>query len=819
MLCRLVTVVAVTLAAVTVGVGPAPPASAAPAGGWLDGSFGGGSVTVGPTDHDAAADVAVEPDGRVVVLANTTSQAGDVPIVVRLTPDGHPDPTFGIGGTVTLPHARTTDGQSLAVQADGKILVGGSQWSSDPTPQGQLFVARLLSDGQLDATFAGGVVTISSPVPGVQLIGGTMALASDGRVVLASSVPTGGFDYRTVIVRRLADGSPDPSFGTGGAVVSIVGVQPASVAVEPGGGVIVAGSGGMPTLRVPRLNPQGFALARFDVAGGLDTSFGAQGIAWTDFSRGSAPRDATLERIALQPDGRIVAVGWESVLGDVPNLHSRDVALARYRPDGALDPGFGAGGIVVTRNPPTTRGGASTEGASFGEALVVDPAGRIVVGATAVGAAEVDLVLVRYSPTGAADTTFGRQGWMKTDLGGEENLRGLALSPDGRPVVAATKGPWGSSSVVVDRYSGTPDVSNLDSWGWNAVGQLGDGTTADRTAVTPADLPSAQPGGLVALAGGGYHSLALRAGGTVLAWGWNGYGELGDGTAAERNRPVTVPGLSDVSAISAGLVHSLAVSGGRVYAWGWNGLGQLGDGTTVTRMQPVQVPGLSDVVAVAAGAYHSLALRIDGTVWAWGFNGVGQLGDGSTVNRLTPVQVPGVYRATAVAAGAFHSLAVASEDQAHDVGAVLAWGYSAMGQTGLPNTAAVVVPRVAYLFARPVAIAAGGYHSLLLTDDGRVLAWGWNGYGQLGDASTVGRPVPTAVPGLSDVTAIATGLVHSVAAGRDGQVRAWGWNGVGQLGDGTTSDRHAPVVVRGLTGATAVGAGAGHSVAALHGGP
>jgi alpha-tubulin suppressor-like RCC1 family protein len=425
---------------------------------------------------------------------------------------------------------------------------------------------------------------------------------------------------------------------------------------------------------------------------------------------------------------------------------------------------------------------------------------------------------VRYSPSGGVDTTFGRQGWTKSDLGGAETVADLAPAPDGRPVLVATQQSSGSSRVVVARYPVTPDTLSVDAWGWNAVGQLGDGTAATRSVARPSALPASAPGGVMALVGGGYHSLALWVSGSVWAWGWNGYGQLGDGTTTERDRPVEVPGLHDVSAVSAGLLHSLAVSGGRVYAWGWNGYGQLGDGTTATRLRPVQVPGLSDIVAVSAGAYHSLALRIDGTVWAWGWNGLGQLGDGTTVNRLAPIQVAGVFRASAVSAGAFHSLAVASEDQAHDAGSVLAWGYNGMGQASVDATAWAPLPSIVYGMGRPVQIAAGGYHNLMLTDDGKVLAWGWNGYGQLGDASTVQKSYPVVLPGVSDASAIATGLVHSVAVGRDGLVRTWGWNGVGQLGDGTTTDRHAPVVVAGVAGASAVGAGADHSAAGLRSG-
>jgi alpha-tubulin suppressor-like RCC1 family protein len=119
------------------------------------------------------------------------------------------------------------------------------------------------------------------------------------------------------------------------------------------------------------------------------------------------------------------------------------------------------------------------------------------------------------------------------------------------------------------------------------------------------------------IAAGAYHSLAVRSDGTVWAWGYNRFGQLGDGTILNRTAPVQVPGLSEVVAVAAGGLHSLAVrSDGTVWAWGNNSAyGQLGDGTTTDRTAPVQVQGLSEVVTVAAGYHHSLAVRSDGTGW------------------------------------------------------------------------------------------------------------------------------------------------------------------------------------------------------------
>jgi len=170
------------------------------------------------------------------------------------------------------------------------------------------------------------------------------------------------------------------------------------------------------------------------------------------------------------------------------------------------------------------------------------------------------------------------------------------------------------------------------------------------------DLPPA-----VAIAAGNDHSCALSVAGGVWCWGYNGDGQLGDGSLATRPRPVEVAGLGGgVAAIAAGWFHSCALIGGGARCWGRNDRGQLGDGTIDRRTTPVAVSRLSSgLTGIAAGAMHSCALRDDGTLRCWGRNDYGQLGDGSDVDRLTPVGVRRLPGAVAqVAAGGLHSCAL-----------------------------------------------------------------------------------------------------------------------------------------------------------------
>jgi alpha-tubulin suppressor-like RCC1 family protein len=342
------------------------------------------------------------------------------------------------------------------------------------------------------------------------------------------------------------------------------------------------------------------------------------------------------------------------------------------------------------------------------------------------------------------------------------------------------------------------------SWGFNSNGQLGDGTTTDRT--VPVQVSGLSH--VVSISGGGNYSTVLRDDGTVWAWGNNDYGQLGDGTITQRTTPVQVNGLTHVIAISEGGYHSLALKDdGTVWSWGSNTNGQLGDGTTTQRTTPVQVSGLTSVIAVSAGWYHSLALKNDGTVSAWGSNSSGQLGDGTATQRTTPVQVSGLTHVVAIAGGFYHSIAL------KDDGTVWTWGSNYYGQLGNGTTTSRNTPIQASSLTSVIAVAGGYYHSISLKSDGTVWAWGHNGFGELGDGTTSGRRIPVDINGLSHVTAVAGGYSDSIALKDDGTVWAWGYNGNGQIGDGTTSNKLSPVLVNGLTNVTSIAAGDNHNIA------
>jgi uncharacterized repeat protein (TIGR01451 family) len=339
------------------------------------------------------------------------------------------------------------------------------------------------------------------------------------------------------------------------------------------------------------------------------------------------------------------------------------------------------------------------------------------------------------------------------------------------------------------------------AWGANDFSQLGDGTRTDRLIpVTVSGLT-----GVVAIQGGYRHGIALQANGKVWTWGDNSYGQLGDGSTVSRKIPAQVASLSNILAIDAGDSFNLALrNDGTVWAWGINNKGQLGDGTTVTRTQPVQVQGMSNIKAIAAGVDLSLAIDSGGTVWAWGNNGAGALGDGTTVDRLIPVKTAGLANVIAVSAGGLNfgnfdgstssasfSLALKSD------GTVWSWGDSHFGNLGDGGFGGRFTPAQISGLNGITAISAGREHGVALKSDGTVWCWGYNSMGLLGiGSSEVGPKTPVKVLWLRNIKAIAAGGEHTIALSQDGRVFGWGNGFNGQLGTGLSGgSRNYPLDV------------------------
>jgi len=311
------------------------------------------------------------------------------------------------------------------------------------------------------------------------------------------------------------------------------------------------------------------------------------------------------------------------------------------------------------------------------------------------------------------------------------------------------------------------------------------------------DAPAMAAPGIVKIAAGANHSLALFSDGSLYAWGDNTYGQVGDGSVTNATTPQPIgTGFTD---IAAGDYHSLAVKGGVLYSWGYNGDGQLCDGTTIDRRAPWPVAAATGITAIAAGGRHTLALR-GTTLWACGKNDYGQLGDKSFADKKSPVQVATMTTGvTAIAAGGYHSLALKGN-------VLWAWGRNTYGQLGDGSRTHSNEPLK--IGAGYNAIAAGGYHSLALMG-GALYAWGYNGNGQLGDGKTVAALLPKQIV-AAGCNVIAAGEYHSLGL-RGNSLYGWGYNRYGQVCDGTNIDQNQPAPIVG-TGYTAIAAGSGHTL-------
>lgn len=395
---------------------------------------------------------------------------------------------------------------------------------------------------------------------------------------------------------------------------------------------------------------------------------------------------------------------------------------------------------------------------------------------------------------GPARASAGAFAWGKNEVGQLGDGTTLKSS-----VPAPISGLSGISALAGGRRHGLALLGDgtVMAWGENNWGQLGVGTSTGPGSCTAAyaaapdytvacsttPVPVEGLSGVVAIAAGAQHSLALLSNGTVMAWGANGSGQLGDGSTWGPDhcdketesvqcstRPVQVSGLSEVKAIAAGQNYSLALlQNGTVVAWGELGNGSSG-GADAT---PTPVEGLSGVTAISAGDFDGLALLNNGTVMAWGDNKFGQLGDGTLTQSNVPVAVSGLSGVSAIAMGEETGFALGDE------GTVEAWGSNISGQLGIglragpsecfPLNFCSPTPVEVDGIEHATAIAAGGEQTLALLSDGAVMSWGLGWEGQMGDGSTEISDVPVTVSDLSHVTSIAAGDDFSFAYGVPGQ--------------------------------------------------
>jgi uncharacterized delta-60 repeat protein len=343
---------------------------------------------------------------------------------------GDLDVTFGGGdGIVLTDIAGNSDtGSAVVIDSEGRIVVAGR---SDNGIDDDFAVVRYTSAGELDTSFStDGIVTTA--IGSSTDAGQAVVIDSQDRVVVAG-IAWNGSDYDFAVVRYTSAGELDTSFGTGGKVVTDFGFGSdygRAVVVDSAGRIIVAGYS-------DNGSDKDFAVVRYNGDGSLDTSFGTGGKVTTDI--GSSGGDYG-RAVAVDSQDRVIVVGYAF------NGSNDDFAVVRYTPAGVLDASFGTGGIV------TTAIGTSSD---YGNAVVVDSAGRIIVAGYIVNGSDYDFAVVRYTSAGVLDTSFGTGGKVTTAVGtSSDGATGVAIDSEGRIVVAGWTDNGSSNDFAVVRYVG-----------------------------------------------------------------------------------------------------------------------------------------------------------------------------------------------------------------------------------------------------------------------------------------------------------------------------------------------------------------------------
>ena len=731
-------------------------------------------------------------------LGNGTTTDSDVPVSVSL-PSG-----------TTVTQASAGDGFSLAVTSTGGALA----WGDDEEGE--------LGDGQVSGSPATSPVPVSLGTSVTQVAAGIsdygLALTSTGQVLAWGNNFAG----------QLGDGTTTSS-DTPGRVDLPAGVQVTQIAA--GGatgyaltsagaiyawgyganGVLGDGSTGNADTPVLVKLPSGTTVTQIASNGSFALALTSAGkvLAWGGDSSGqlgdgttsttgsdipvpvSLPSRAKVSRIAaggqfglaVTSSGTVVAWGddvWGELGDGTTSTTGSDVPVAVSLPAKTTITDVAAGqdhALALPVPVPEVTAVSPVDGLPGG-------GGRLTIS----GSGFDDVTAVRFGTARSSSFTVV-----------SENEITTAIPPGNGPVdVKVTNTAGTSSASAADLYTYLDKGSVLE-WGDNEYGQLGDGGNANTTVPVPVRLPAGTV--VKATARGGYTAYALTSSGTVYAWGYGAYGELGDGSDTASALPVKVsfPAGTVITAIAASEDSAYALtSSGKVLAWGYGNDGELGDGTTSSSSDipvPVSLPAGTKITAIAAEDLGGLALTSADTTLAWGYGTDGELGNGTDSSSDTPtaVSLPSGTKVASIAAGPYNGYVITS------AGAELTWGYGALGEIGNGMTANSSVPVSPLLPSGTKVIAAAGAQetSYALTSTGEVLAWGFGGNGNLGNGSLSGSDLPVAVslPAGTKVTALGAEYYGALARTSADKLLAWGEGFLGDLGDGSTASSDVPVTV------------------------
>jgi uncharacterized delta-60 repeat protein len=430
------------------------PAMTFAAPGDLDLSFGSGGIVVTSISNapyfEYASSMKVQPDGKIVVSGEIIEEIPDGGIYVsfflaRYHPNGTLDTSFGTNGKIVAPINSGDElvGRDIALQPDGKIVAVGFRG-----------VNRYNSDGTLDASFGTGGKVLT-PFETRDVTASSVAIQADGKiVVVGSNNSSSGF----FVVRYNTNGSLDTSFGTGGKVFTNFNIGGGAFAVmlQPDGKIVAAGAAG---IQNPGFFISGFALARYNTDGSLDSGFGAGGKV-IHAVPGTISGGSGISDVALQPDGKIVATGWSE-----PGS-----AIVRYNANGSIDTSFAQNGIFTTE-------------ANFNvSGIDLQSNGKIVAFGSA-GNNSRAFAIARLNPNGTPDTSFGTNGRVITPINSSSGAAGGAIQSDGKILAfGSTNTPNSDSSdIAIVRYLGDSVVARRTPFDFDGDGR------ADVSVYRPSD--------------------------------------------------------------------------------------------------------------------------------------------------------------------------------------------------------------------------------------------------------------------------------------------------------------------------------------------
>lgn len=369
--------------------------------------------------------------------------------------------------------------------------------------------------------------------------------------------------------------------------------------------------------------------------------------------------------------------------------------------------------------------------------------------------------------------------------------------PDGSAITLLYGGV--SYAYILSYYGGDGnDVvllwrdTQILGWGRNQQSELGNGGSTFSQTPTRIDQFGAMNGRRVTqITGGSGFSIALCADGSVLATGTNEHGQIGDGTTQDKSSWVNITNSGVLSgrrviSISSGEFHTVALcSDNTLAAWGWNGFYQLGSasapGLVPSAVSRTSALSGKTIVAVAAGNLHTLVLTSENQVYAWGYNGYGSLGDGTTSSSYEPVLVQNLSGENIIQISAgYHSAALSNN------GRLFMWGHNFYGALGTGDTTQYIQPQnvsnYGALFGRTISsVQAGAFSTQVICTDGRVVGWGLNNDGQLGNGTTASTSTPTLQPISTALNGqilkkLRSGNYHSLGITSTGQFVSWGSN-------------------------------------------